>query len=584
MVGRGSDPSVTAMLDQKAPGRVIELPNQPFSAIPEVLACADVVALPQEVDHPISLYQLPAKAIDALAMGVPLLVSRTPPLMDLVRHGVATLIDGNDLAKELEKAVREGVSSEQAEIRRAAFLKNYSYASAAAQMRSIIEGVMRSGSTRAVDISERLENAQRNALGTQTRKLPHTEGDGHDVVLFWKQNDTTLYGRRHDMIIKYLASRPDVRRVLVFDAPISIHKLLELRDDVGQRTQHRHVYVRTEEKLLGLRDEGKVRYRVFAYQPGIYSRGKEIDGKRPLADGYMEFVRRTIDNEGIVADRSVFWFYPKDDFIPQIVNTFKPRRCVVDIVDDHRAWPNVSEQETKRLTEHYREVLSLADMAFANCEPVCESMREFSPGIRLIPNGCDIDSTVTQPDDSPEFDRLKAWSGKVIGFVGNLESKIDVELLHRVATEFSDCLLVLAGSTHANPEVVELARHPNVLMPGVVPYEYVGAWIRRFDVAIIPHRKSSLTKHMNPLKLFVYAAHQVPVVSTDVPNLDERLENLFVAPSEQDFIERIRAIVSGRLSLIGCTDYRVKNSWESRFKDAVSVIFEGRGLRRASSV
>ena len=92
VVGRASDPSVTAMLDAKAPGRVIQLPNQPFSAIPEVLACADIVALPQDVNHPVSLYQLPAKAIDAIAMGVPLLVSQTPPLMDLVRHGVATLV------------------------------------------------------------------------------------------------------------------------------------------------------------------------------------------------------------------------------------------------------------------------------------------------------------------------------------------------------------------------------------------------------------------------------------------------------------------------------------------------------------
>jgi len=121
-----------------------------------------------------------------------------------------------------------------------------------------------------------------------------------------------------------------------------------------------------------------------------------------------------------------------------------------------------------------------------------------------------------------------------------------------------------------------------VLMPGVVPYEYVGAWIKRFDVAIIPHRKSSLTKNMNPLKLFVYAAHQVPVVSTDVPNLDEQLESLFVAQSEHDFIERIRAIVSGRLSLIGHSDYKVKNSWESRFQKAVDEILERTEQRYAA--
>ena len=41
-----------------------------------------------------------------------------------------------------------------------------------------------------------------------------------NVVMFWKQNDSELYGRRSDMVAKYLASRGDVGKVLVLDAPI----------------------------------------------------------------------------------------------------------------------------------------------------------------------------------------------------------------------------------------------------------------------------------------------------------------------------------------------------------------------------
>jgi glycosyltransferase involved in cell wall biosynthesis len=572
VVGGATDRSVTAMLDKKARGRAIQLPNQPFSAIPEILACADVVALPQDVDHPVSLYQLPAKAIDAIAMGVPLLVSRTPPLMDLVRHGVASLIEENELSKALERTVQVDAVSNEGEARRARFLQSYSYSAAATQMHRILEKAVRAGAKGANDgIGTRLSRVQRKVLGLNS-PVVHDVPNGRDVVVFWKQNDTTLYGRRHDMVIKYLASRPDTRRILVVDLPISIHTLQELGKKADSRSQNRHVHVRTQEKLLGLRDEGKVRYRVFAYQPSVYNYGTVPDGRPMLSDAYIDYLRSVMTAEGIEPESSVFWYYPKNEFIPRIAQEFKPFRTVVDVVDDHRAWPNVTDEQKMRLTEHYREVLSLADVALANCEPVCESMREFFPDIELIPNGCDIDANITEPNDSEDFDRLKAWQGKVIGFVGNLESKIDINLLHQIAREFPDCLLVLAGSTHANPGVLELNRHSNVLMPGVVPYENIGAWVRRFHVAIIPHRMTDLTKNMNPLKLFVYAAHRIPVVSTDVPNLDDRLESLFIAQSPLEFIDRIRAIVSGRLTSIGNPEYGVKNSWESRLKDTVDAI------------
>ena len=329
-------------------------------------------------------------------------------------------------------------------------------------MRGIIADPVSSGAKRAKQgIGTRLSAVERKVLGLPDKRSRDRDG-GHDIVLFWKQNDTTLYGRRHDMVIKYLASRPDTRRVLVFDAPISIQKLLEFRATHSLTFNYPADLYSNRGSGSGFRDKGKVRYRVFAYQPAVYGRSPALDGSWPLlSDAYMRFIPSVRwSRRALTRCQSAFWFYPKNEFIPRIVETFKPLRTfVVDVVDDHRAWPNVSEDEViNRLTAHYREVLSLADAAFANCKPVCESMRQFFPGIQLIPNGCDIDTSVTEPNDSPEFEQLKAWSGKVIGFVGNLEAKIDVELLNRVATEHpavaSSCWL---GLRHANPAVCELS-------------------------------------------------------------------------------------------------------------------------------
>src|SRR3546814_17644748 len=91
---------------------------------------------------------------------------------------------------------------------------------------------------------------------------------GIDVVLFWKQNDSTLYGRRSDMVARYLASRRDVRRVVVVDAPISDARLAELAsgDSIDQQ---RWIYERTLEKLRGSCDVDGVMQKVFVYPSEI---------------------------------------------------------------------------------------------------------------------------------------------------------------------------------------------------------------------------------------------------------------------------------------------------------------------------
>jgi glycosyltransferase involved in cell wall biosynthesis len=129
-------------------------------------------------------------------------------------------------------------------------------------------------------------------------------------------------------------------------------------------------------------------------------------------------------------------------------------------------------------------------------------MRRFAPDIRLIPNGCDPEPDMIEPVSDARYQRMRDHPDHVIGYVGNLEAKIDIPLLERLADAFPDDLLVLAGSTHANPVVRQLAQRRNVVMPGVLPHEQANAWINWFDVGIIPHQPMALTDNMNPLERF----------------------------------------------------------------------------------
>ncbi|OAB59126.1 hypothetical protein AY600_06635 [Phormidium willei BDU 130791] len=569
IVGSTTDRSVTNKLDSLAPNRIIYMPNQPFNDIPKILSMANVVCLPQNQDHAISKYQLPAKAIDAIAMGVPLLVSRTEPLMDLVDHGVAQLIDFESLPQTLEQVgCRNFYKKQDKNTLRDRFLSHYSYQSSAKAIRQVLERVISTPqSDKAINNNKVVSRI--SALINHFRPL-NTEvtkpNAGVDIVIFWKQNDTGLYGRRHDMIVEYLASRSDVRKVLVVDAPMSEFDLIQKQVSSREGNQDRWIYIRTYEKLLGKQDNSKISYTLFVYPPGVYQTNEKQVDRPKLTEGYIPYLEEVFLREHIEPSQSIFWVYPKNYSAPEIIHHFNPSKVVVDVVDDHRCWPNTSEAEKARLAKNYQDILDLSDMTFTNCQQVLLSMQEFCSDIRLVPNGCDTQIPIIEPKNSHSFTEFCDYPGKTIGYIGNLESKIDIELIQKLATTFQDCQIVLIGSTHANPKVLDLKKYQNIRMPGVIPYREVGAWVSRFDVGIVPHLKTELTNNMNPLKVFVYLALDIPVVSTKVSNIDRNCKMIRIADSHEEFLTQIqKTLTQPKPDLATSKNYVRENSWEVRF-------------------
>ena len=578
IVGSTTDRSVTNKLDSLAPDRIIYMPNQPFNDIPKILSMANVVCLPQNQDHAISKYQLPAKAIDAIAMGVPLLVSRTEPLMDLVDHGVARLIDFQNLPETLEQVgSRNFHNNQDQKSLRDKFLSHYSYQSSAKAIRQVLE---RAISTRQPEkntgnnkIISRISNVINcfSSLNTKVVK-PST---GVDIVVFWKQNDTGLYGRRHDMIVKYLASRSDVRKVLVVDAPMSEFDLIQKQVSGCEGNQDRWIYIGTYEKLLGKQDDSKISYTLFVYPPGVYQTNEKQLDRPKLTEGYIPYLEEVFLREHIEPSQSVFWIYPKNYSAPEIIHYFNPSKVVVDVVDDHRCWPNTSEAEKARLAKNYQDILDLSNMTFTNCQQVLLSMQEFCSDIRLVPNGCDTEIPILEPKNSDSFKDFCNYPGKTIGYIGNLESKIDIELIQKLSTTFRDCQIVLIGSTHANPQVLDLKKYQNIRMPGVIPYREVGAWVSRFDVGIVPHLKTELTNNMNPLKVFVYLSLDIPVVSTKVSNIDQNCEMVRIAESHEEFLNQIqKTLTQPKPDLATSKNYVRENSWEVRFSKHIDEFLQ----------
>lgn len=73
------------------------LPNQPYKDIMRYVAMGDVCVIMQDTTSLISEHQLPAKLIDALAMGLTAITSRTPALQPLIDSGAVKVSNEDTL-------------------------------------------------------------------------------------------------------------------------------------------------------------------------------------------------------------------------------------------------------------------------------------------------------------------------------------------------------------------------------------------------------------------------------------------------------------------------------------------------------
>jgi glycosyltransferase involved in cell wall biosynthesis len=116
------------------------MPNQPFSAVPELVALADVCLALQHPDSDVSGAQVPAKLSDALAMGKPAIVSRNPALADLDLGGIALESDLDDLDEVLARALSgEWQNEERSRRIRELFLREFSVSANAERLEALVQ-------------------------------------------------------------------------------------------------------------------------------------------------------------------------------------------------------------------------------------------------------------------------------------------------------------------------------------------------------------------------------------------------------------------------------------------------------------
>jgi hypothetical protein len=555
----------------------ITLPYQRFHELPCIVGAADLACVLQDPDHPVARSQMPAKVTDALAMQVPCLVRPVPPLRDLVGTGVVHVVDDTMPLHERIASIFADPDDaiERARRGRTVFEEQYSYEAVGADLAPRVEELLASAPAPPDRIAELVEiprarfrahrarlHAPKRVPGARPDRL--TEGGVFDVVVLWKQNDTGIYGRRQDMFVKYLARSGRVRSITHFDNPTSPESLYKIYRRAGDPTDQGRLTVRqTLRRLVPHRRDETVRYHTFLYG-GRFSRRLGL----PRRERYPDYVKWVLRRHGLGELPIVVWTYPTNPDLPWIIDELDPDFVVADVVDDNRTWHEPESALYDVVDQNYADVLARSDLVIANCEPVATAMERFVANVHVVPNGCELPDGRT-PTARPR--ELRGLAGPIVGYVGNLSSRIDIALLETLVRTHREWQFVFVGSTHLDRSVLLLESEPNAHFVGVKPYEETLAFIDHFDVGLIPHVDNEMTRSMNPLKAFVYCAAGVPVVSTPVANLDGLTGMITIAEGPAQFADAIRsALQQGRRPV--ATDALRPLSWDSRVARALELI------------
>lgn len=281
--------------------------------------------------------------------------------------------------------------------------------------------------------------------------------------------------------------------------------------------------------------------------------------------------------------RPVVWTFLPTPTAHDLIAAVDPSAVVYYCADDFAA----TSPGARRVSQSETAMFRRADLVFVTSDRLRQKAAQTSSAVHAFPAGVDFGKfeAVRQSANSLPAD-LAALPRPVVGYIGALHLWLDQDLMARVSEQLPDVTFAFVGPEQV--DVTRLTARPNVRLFGARPHDQVPAYVKGFDVALVPYLRSDFTDSVYPVKLNEYLAMGVPVVATDLPEIRRFNERhgdvLEVADNADAFVERVRVAVADRHPDRVSRRVAVarENSWGARLEE-MSTLVESAIRARAAS-
>ncbi len=130
----------------------------------------------------------------------------------------------------------------------------------------------------------------------------------------------------------------------------------------------------------------------------------------------------------------------------------------------------------------------------------------------------------------------------VVGYFGAIADWIDLDLVREVAAIRPQYSFVLIGQVFGR-DMSELECLPNVYLLGNQRYELMPSFLSDFDACTIPFLLNQVTRATDPVKIYEYLSQGKPVIATDMAELAQCGDLIYIGKDSEDFACKVDAAV-----------------------------------------
>jgi glycosyltransferase involved in cell wall biosynthesis len=282
-------------------------------------------------------------------------------------------------------------------------------------------------------------------------------------------------------------------------------------------------------------------------------------------------IRRAAARLGL--HRPILWLY--DPYVIEPQGQFQEKLVCYDCNDDTSSFATLDykRRNMQRLDER---LARRADLVLVTSRALLRAKQPLNANTHCLPSGVDFElfNRAVVADIPVPLD-LADITSPVIGYVGALTNyRIEWVWIEQLALRMPDATIVLIGPA-VEPPPSSVTRLPNVRLLGTRQPAELPAYLKRFDVGIIPYKGEAFLKGCQPTKTFEYLAAGLGVVSAPIPELEPYGEVVRIAANAEEFVAQTRAMLSLAREprfRARCVDIARDKTWNARVSAASQLV------------
>lgn len=372
--------------------------------------------------------------------------------------------------------------------------------------------------------------------------------------------------KRNQQMVALLAQAPWISRVLFINPDVRVAQLVtqplrELRAPARERWK----------SLLPRTVDEKIRTFTVCRLP--------YASRLPALDWLTRRLLCRVVRDYVADDFLLLVNAPLDPDDPDLRALFEQAALrIFDWSDDFEEFAEntVERLAIRRACTYY---LCHADLVFTVNERLRDRARALNPATYTVRNATSFlnfsrAATAAHPVARP----VRRLPRPVIGYMGWLnEQRLDQAIIEHLVTSRPGWSFVFIGprvSRAALARSITGRRNVCVLKP--VAYDELPAYLKAFDVCIIPHKLNAYTAGNDPIKLYDYLATGKPVVSTPTAGAESFAEVIRIADDGPTFLARVEEALAHDTEAMRARRLAVarEHSWEARIALVSRLVLE----------